>query len=120
MSKISINNWLREKARVFDGAMGSALIEKGMKLGEGSELQSIQNPSWVIEIHKNHLMAGAEVITINTFGVNPIRYDNYKTYLAAAKSCADQAIKAFREESGSDRVIKVALDIGPLGELLFP
>lgn len=120
MSKISFNNWLREKARVFDGAMGSALIEKGMKLGEGSELQSIQNPSWVIEIHKNHLMAGAEVITINTFGVNPIRYDNYKTYLAAAKSCADQAIKAFREESGSDRVIKVALDIGPLGELLFP
>lgn len=58
---------------ILDGAMGSLLISRGVPVH--SELwmshANILFPSEVLEIHKNYIKAGADIITTNTFRTNP-------------------------------------------------
>ncbi len=54
---ISENNIL-----IFDGAMGTMLQQKGLKLGENPEVFGLQNPDKLIEIHTAYLEAGSNVI----------------------------------------------------------
>lgn len=54
--------------------MGSLLQQKGIQ-AEGelwTALANLRNPNVVIEIHKNCIHAGADIITANTFRTNPV------------------------------------------------
>lgn len=101
---------------IFDGGMGTMLQSKGMKIGATPELLNLTNPDWIIDIHKQYINAGANVIYANTFGAN-----SYK--LAKSGKTVDEVIKAgilcAREAAkGTDTL--VALDIGTIGQLLEP
>ena len=98
----------------FDGGMGSLLQERGLKPGELPEHWNIDNPAPVIEIHKEYLEAGADIILANTFGANEFKFDNLKEIVTAGINNAKQAVR----ESGKKAY--VALDIGSLGKLLKP
>ena len=58
---------------ILDGAMGSLLQQKGFELDQHlwSSIISITNPELIIEIHKDYIDAGADIITTNTFRTNP-------------------------------------------------
>ena len=87
----------------FDGAMGTMLQNYGMPGNTSSGTQNIERAEIVIDIHKQYLDAGADVLTANTFGV----YDEKTIALA---------INHARKAGGK----LVAMDIGPTGQLLEP
>lgn len=100
----------------FDGAMGTMLQAKGMKMGAIPELLNIENPEWIIDIHKQYIAAGADIIYANTFSANAYKLKNcgfsvtevIRTGIANARKACE----------GTDTL--VALDIGPIGQLLEP
>ena len=62
-----------KKHVVFDGAMGTLLLEAGLPAGASPDSWNITHPDAILSIHKAYLEAGAEVITTNTFGSNKPR-----------------------------------------------
>ena len=54
---------------ILDGAMGTEIIAKGIKLPNfiWSAHTNLQNPSLIYDIHKKYIDAGSDFITTNTF-----------------------------------------------------
>ncbi len=109
---------LGKEVLLFDGAMGSQLQQRGLKPGMIPEELNISDPEMIIDIHSAYLQAGADFVTTNTFGCNPIkmaasRYD-YREMIEAAVACARSAI----EKTGKKAY--TVLDIGPIGKLMEP
>lgn len=103
---------------IFDGAMGTQLQDAGLKAGEIPEVYNIEHPDIIIDIHKSYLKAGASFITTNTFGCNPIKMkESGYCYCDLLKAAVHNA-KIARDEVNKDAYI--ALDIGPIGQLLEP
>jgi 5-methyltetrahydrofolate--homocysteine methyltransferase len=99
----------------LDGAMGTMLQQKGMPLGVVPETMNLLHPEWLLDIHRRYLEAGAQILYANTFGASP-----YK-----AQGCGHEPEELVRagvslaREAAGDRAL-VALDMGPLGQLLEP
>lgn len=109
---------LKKELLIFDGAMGSMLQKKGLKAGEIPEVYNIEHPEMIVDIHKQYLQAGADFITANTFGCNPLKMqDSGYCYCDLLKAAVQNAKKA-RDEVNPDAYI--VLDIGPIGQLLEP
>ncbi|WP_297629753.1 homocysteine S-methyltransferase family protein [uncultured Clostridium sp.] len=112
---MDVNNLLDEII-VFDGAMGTMLQKNGLKLGEFPEKLNIENKELIINIHKEYIKAGADIITTNTFGANRLKLKNQKY---SVEDIIRKGIENAKEGSKNTKV-KIALDIGPIGELLKP
>ncbi len=97
----------------FDGGFGSLLQKRGLQPGEKPEMWNITHPDAVLEIHKEYLLAGSDVITTNTFGANALKYESPEDVIRAGVRVAKQAVT----DHGHGLV---ALDIGPTGKLLEP
>ncbi|MEE3362309.1 MAG: homocysteine S-methyltransferase family protein [Anaerovoracaceae bacterium] len=109
--KIFSNN----RIHLLDGAMGTMLQRHGVEPGAVSEVLNIEQPDVITAIHREYVQAGADVIYTNTFGLN--RYKMEKTGYGVAET-ADAAVKAAR--AACDKDTKVAIDMGPIGQLLEP
>ena len=59
---MSILNELGKRIIFFDGGMGTLLQEAGLKPGELPELWNVNNPEPVMKIHRDYVMAGADII----------------------------------------------------------
>ncbi len=59
---------------ILDGAIGSLLQHRGFASDDSSwtSLANIKNPEEIIRIHKEYILAGADIITTNTFRTNPV------------------------------------------------
>ena len=102
--------------KIFDGAMGTMLQKLGLKLGENPEVFNIYNEDIIYEVHKRYIEAGANFITTNTFGANRKKLRNTDFKVEEIITKALEIAKRARE--GNE--VKIALDIGPIGELLEP
>ena len=91
--------------KYFDGAMGTML---NLRAGETPETLNLTEPERVRAVHVAYAQAGADIITTNTFGANPLKHTNYEELISAGIAMARSTGK------------EVALDIGPLGKLLRP
>lgn len=111
---MSIRDKLKNSTIIFDGAMGTMLQQRGLKRGEIPETYNIIYPEVVKEIHKEYANAGADVITTNTFGANEIKLKEtgYKV-----EQIIESAVRNIKE-SCPDKYI--ALDIGPIGQMMEP
>lgn len=110
----SIIEYLKDNVVCFDGAMGTEIIKKGLKLGEVPELYNVENREIIKDIHKSYVMAGCDVITANTFGANRLK-------LKDTNYSVEEIIKSgieIAKEASDGRII--ALDVGPLGQMLSP
>ena len=109
---------LKNDLLIFDGAMGSQLQQRGMQAGEIPEVYNIEHPEIIIDIHKRYLQAGADLMTTNTFGCNPLKMkDSGYCYCDLLKAAVDNAKKARAEVNPNAYIV---LDIGPIGQLLEP
>jgi 5-methyltetrahydrofolate--homocysteine methyltransferase len=106
-----------DRAIIFDGAMGTMLQNRGLKLGDLPEALNLTAPEVVRSIHEEYLDAGADVILANTFGVN-----RYKAAKAghSVKELVSAAVRIAREAVGDRKEKYVALDIGPCGRIMAP
>ena len=106
-----------ERVLLCDGAMGTALQQRGLKTGECPELWNVERSNEVAAIHRDYIQAGAEAVITNTFGGSPMKLDKfgladqvYKLNRAAAELARDQACDD----------VYVFGDVGPTGEFLQP
>lgn len=113
---MGLKELIKERILIFDGAMGTMLQKKGLKVGENPELLNIKSPDIIEEIHREYIESGANVITTNTFGANERKL---KLCDLQVEDAVDAAVKIAKKAIG-DREVYVALDIGPIGELLEP
>ncbi len=107
---------LNKEFVVLDGAMGTMLQADGLKMGETPEALNIERPQLLVDIHKKYIDAGSDIIYANTFGANKYKLEkcgySVDEVIAAAINNAREACK------GTETL--VALDIGPIGQLLEP
>ena len=79
-----------------------------------------KNPDMLNEIHKEYIEAGANVITTNTFGANELKVRKLGYTVEEVVDNAVNMAKKAIEESDKSKPRFVALDIGPIGEILEP
>ncbi len=101
---------------ILDGGMGTMMQQKGLEPGEVPELMSITHPDIIRDIHRSYVEAGSDIIYANTFGANICKLPADCGY--TLEEIIDAAVKTAKA-AGSEKT-KVALDVGPLGELLEP
>lgn len=65
------------KILLSDGAMGSLLMERGLKQGECPENLNLTQPKILEEITQLYLDAGSDIIQSNTFGASPMKLSDY-------------------------------------------
>lgn len=101
---------------MLDGGFGTELQKRGMKAGETSEIMNFKMKNEVYEVLRSYVEAGSDIISANTFGINRFKL-NGTGY--TVKETTEKALSiARRAVSGTDTL--VALDIGPIGQLLEP
>ncbi len=114
---------MEDRVVILDGGMGTMLQACGMKPGEHPEVFTYDNKEILKDIYKKYILAGSDIIYSNTFGANRKKLEGTKidTDMAIKNSIglAKEAIDELRDIIG-DKNIRVALDVGPLGELLEP
>lgn len=95
--------------------MGTMLQAKGLRLGEYPELAALEHPDWLLDIHRAYVEAGTQILCANTFGAN-------REKLRRTGKTAEEVIPpsiAIAKEAAAGRAL-VALDLGPIGQLLEP
>lgn len=110
------NDLIKKSFTILDGAMGTELLKAGMPLGQRPELLCFTNPEMVAKVHRSYVEAGSNIIYANTFCANGHKLAGLGYSVADTVKCAVEVAK--EAVAGTD--VKVALDIGPIGELLEP
>ena len=102
------------KFQLFDGAMGTRLLELGFPFRPRMEELNMTHPEVIESIHKEYIDAHADFITTATFGVNGYKYQDSKYTVSEIVQAAIANVRKHVKES------YVVLDIGPIGKLMEP
>lgn len=113
----SFSERIENEIIVFDGGTGTYLYEKGIFINRCFEELNLTNPELVKQVHRDYLLAGADVIETNTFGANRFKLAphglNEKIY-----DINYSGARLAREVAG-DKIL-VAGSVGPLGVQIEP
>lgn len=110
-----VNNLFNKGFVMLDGAMATILQSMGLKTGRYPELLNLESPEAVGEIHRKYAQCGSNVVYANTFGANRLKLRGCeKSVKELVEAAVDNAKKAVEGKA------LVALDIGPIGQLLEP
>lgn len=99
----------------LDGGMGTMIQAAGIDAGHVPELLNLTSPEVIMNIHRAYAESGADIVYANTFGAN--RYKLADTG-HTVREIVSAGIGNARKAVGSNAL--VALDIGPIGQLLEP
>lgn len=100
---------------ILDGAMGTMLQQRGLQPGDNPELVNLTHPEWVRDIHAAYVQAGSQVVYANTFGANSRKLEGTG---CTVNQVVEAAVRNARDAAQGKAL--VALDMGPVGELLEP
>ena len=117
MRRAELAAFLRERPRVSDGAIGTALYTGGIAARRSFEDLNRSDPDRVRSIHAAHLSAGAELISTNTFSANRCKLARHGLASEVAAINAAGAAVA-RSAAGSSRLVFGS--VGPSGEVVGP
>jgi len=109
---------IRERPMLGDGAMGTQLMIAGLEQGNCGEAWNLTHPERVLAIQRRYAQAGSECIITNTFGGSRImlnRHSQTDHVVEINKAGVEIARQAFSGKEGY-----VLGDIGPFGGLLQP
>ena len=112
----------RKKRYVLDGGMGTMLQSAGMSPEETTTEFGLAHPEILTQIHKKYIEAGADIVYASTFGTNRFKKKEIGecTLQEAVRIQVQAAVKAKEIMAAQGREVAVAIDLGPLGELLEP
>ena len=106
----------RKRFVLLDGGTGTQLQTRGLQPGQKPELAALEMPDTLTAIHADYARAGADILLANTFGANAKKLAGCPCTVEQVVSASIACARSAAAETGA----LVALDIGPLGELLVP
>lgn len=109
-----------DRVRVFDGAMGTMIYSKGVYINRCYDELNLSTPDLILDIHREYIKAGAEIIETNTYGASRLKLaaqgldDRLREINILAAQIAREAIKTAKHDAF------VAGAISPLGIRIEP
>jgi 5-methyltetrahydrofolate--homocysteine methyltransferase len=107
-----------KKLLVSDGATGTNLIQRGLPSGKSSEEWVLEKPEEILNLHRDFITAGSDIILTSTFGGSRLRLeqsglsDRFFEINSRAVALAKEAVK--------NTQVLIAGSMGPLGQMLQP
>ena len=125
--KETIQRLLEKDFVYLDGATGTMYQAAGLKLGERPETLSLTRPELVADVHRQYIESGSDIIYTNTFGANAHKLEgtgfSVREVIRASVRIAKETVASCSASAAQPAVepgVLVALDIGPIGEMLEP
>jgi methionine synthase / methylenetetrahydrofolate reductase(NADPH) len=106
-----------EHVYLFDGAMGTMLYSKGVFINKCYDELNVRNPEIVLEVHRQYVKAGAEILETNTYGANRVKLHGFGIE-DELRDINMRAAEIARKAAGDS--VYVAGGIGPLGIRIEP
>ncbi|RPJ51738.1 MAG: hypothetical protein EHM21_01985 [Chloroflexi bacterium] len=106
------------KILVLDGATGTNLQYRGLPTGMPSDIWVMDNPEAVMQLHRDFLEAGADILLTDTFGSTRLHLGHASLAERFAQTNR-RAVELAREVVAGTEAL-VAGSMGPLGEMLQP
>lgn len=106
------------KVLVLDGATGTNLQRRGLPAGTPSDLWVLDNPEGVVQLHRDFVSAGSDIILTNTFGSSRLHLGHAGLADRFEQNNRQAVELAQRAAANTDTLI--AGSMGPLGEMLQP
>ncbi len=109
---------LAGRPAIVDGGYGWLLQERGLNAGEAAESWNLAEPERIAGLHEEYALAGATILTTNTFGAIEPRLAMHG--MSGQTYAASLAGARLAREVADRHGVLVAGDVGPTGELLEP
>ena len=109
---------IRERPLLGDGAMGTQLMLAGLEQGNCGEAWNLAQPQRVLAIQRAYVEAGSDCLITNTFGGSRIMLNRH-SHADDVAGINAAAVRIAREAFGN-RDGYVLGDIGPFGGLMEP
>ena len=108
---MSVYNRLAKEIMVLDGAMGTMIMKASLSetdfrgsrfcshpvaLKGCNDVLCLTNPDVIANIHRDYLLAGADIISTNTFNANRLSLSEYKLSDCVTEICRQGAAIARR------------------------
>ena len=106
-----------EHVYLFDGAMGTMLYAKGVFINKCYDELNVRNPEIVLEVHRQYVRAGAEILETNTYGANRVKLQGFGIE-EELRDINLRGAELARKAAGD--AVYVAGAIGPLGIRIEP
>ena len=119
---MDIREYMRKGFVLLDGATGSNLQAHGMKAGDCPETWILNHPDVFVELQKQFIEAGSDVLYAPTFTSNRIKLAEYGLESRQGELIRElvNLTKRAIEESHAERNIYIAGDMTMTGEQLEP
>jgi homocysteine S-methyltransferase len=106
-----------EHIYLFDGAMGTMLYSKGVFINKCYDELNLRNPEIVLDVHRQYVKAGAEILETNTYGANRVKLKGFGIE-EELRDINIRGAELARKAAGD--AVYVAGGIGPLGIRIEP
>ncbi len=116
--KQRLQDVVRERTLLGDGAMGTQLMLAGLEQGNCGEAWNLAHPERVLAIQRRYVQAGSDCLITNTFGGSRIMLNRH-SHADDVAGINAAGVRIAREAFG-DRDGYVLGDIGPFGGLMEP
>ncbi len=111
-----IDQILKQRVLILDGAVGTQLQKMGLPCGVSPEIWCVQNPNILMKLHQEYIQSGSDVIYTATFGANRIKLAQFGC--KSVPEINNQLALIAKKAAGKNAL--VAGGIGPTGELIEP
>jgi len=118
MSENKFLKQIEQQVLVADGATGTNLQKRGLPKGMPSDLWVFDAPNEIIQLHRDFIAAGSNIILTDTFGGTRVRLA--KSGLDNRVIELNQTAVGLARKAAEGTATWVAGSIGPTGELLKP
>ncbi len=108
---------VKQRIVLFDGALGTMLMARGLSGGEPPEKWNVEKPDVIKEVHRVYFSAGSDVVQTNTFGGNRFKLSE-KQLEGDLVRINQTAVNLAKEVCPPGKF--VAGDVGPSGRLMEP
>lgn len=109
-----------KSGRVFvaDGATGTNLQARGLAQGMASEQWVVENPEAIMQLHRDFVAAGSNLLLTSTFGGTPLRLEHCGLQQRTAE--VNRRAAELARAAGNGAAVLVGGSMGPTGHLFEP